>query len=60
MEPEGAGSRVTEWRVAGRAPWYTRALVGSGLLGRDRAKVMIDGMRHTLDRMRAELERDGS
>lgn len=60
VEPEGAGSRVTEWRVhGGRAPWYARALAGSGLLGRDREQMMIDGMRRTLHRMRAELEREG-
>jgi len=56
VEPDGAGSAVTEWREHGRGPWYARALAGSGLLGRDREQMMVDGMRRTLERVRDTLE----
>lgn len=56
IEPDGDGSSVTEWREHGRAPWYSRALSASGLLGRDREQLMVDGMRRTLERIRDAVQ----
>jgi len=49
---------LTQWREhLGPAPWPVRLLVATGVLGRDREPLMVDGMRRTLDAVRAAAER---
>lgn len=58
LEPDGDGTRVTHWRESvGRTNPVIRAVQRSGVLGRDREKLMVDGMRQTLDAVRAAAER---
>ena len=60
LEPDGDGTLLTQWREhLAPPPWPVRLLVASGLLGRDRERAMVDGMRRTLDAVRATAERDG-
>ncbi len=57
MEAEDGGTRVTEWRVpVGSPPMLVRLVSASGLLGRSRDEEMVDGMRRTLERIKAAVE----
>jgi uncharacterized protein YndB with AHSA1/START domain len=56
---ESGGTELTQWREhLGPTPLPARLLVASGLLGHDRETAMVDGMRRTLDAVRATAERD--
>lgn len=59
MEPEDGGTRLTQWRErrGGVVAPLAKAFAATGLLGRDREAMMVDGMRRTLEGMRATLER---
>lgn len=58
LEPDGTGTRLTQWRErTGRPNALVRALTASGLLGRDREAMMVDGMHRTLAAVRAAAER---
>lgn len=58
LEPDGAGTRLTQWRDrAGQPNIAVRALAASGLLGRDREQLMRDGMQRTLAAVKAAAER---
>lgn len=58
VEPDGEGTRLTQWREhLGTPAWPVRLLVATGLLGRDRETAMVDGMHRTLDTVRAAVER---
>lgn len=59
IEPTGpSSSRVTQWRERYARPnVLVRALTGSGLLGRDREKIMVDDMGDTLAAVKARAER---
>lgn len=55
--PDGGGTDVTEYRTeARRAGAVVRAVQLSGLIGRDRDKLMVDGMHATLERVKAAAE----
>jgi uncharacterized protein YndB with AHSA1/START domain len=57
FEPEGDGTRVTEYRRHTRTVNPVIKLVTrSGLIGRDREQLMVDGMRDTLERLKAAAE----
>ena len=57
FEPDGDATVVTEYREKTKdSPWYIKAVQRSGLIGRDRERLMIDGMRATLERLRAAAE----
>lgn len=57
FEPDGDGTVVTEYREKTKAtPWYVRAVQRSGLIGRDREALMVDGMRQTLERLKEAAE----
>lgn len=57
FEPQGEGTLVTEYRDHTRAvnPLVKFVQV-SGLIGRDREALMVDGMRDTLERLKAAAE----
>ncbi|GAA1876925.1 SRPBCC family protein [Pseudonocardia ailaonensis] len=58
IEPVAGGVRLVQWRDrTGALAVPAKLLAASGILGRDRETMMIDGMRTTLDRIKAELER---
>ncbi len=58
LEPDGAGTRLTQWRErTGRPSAPVRALTASGLLGRDREAMMVEGMHRTLAAVKAAAER---
>lgn len=55
--PDGQATVVTEYRRQTRdTPWYIKAVQRSGLLGRDREALMVDGMRRTLEQLKAAAE----
>lgn len=57
IEPEGTGTRLTQWREHSTAtPLLARIAVGSGLLGKNRETLMVDGMHRTLERVKTQLE----
>lgn len=57
LEPDGAGTRLTQWRERTSRPGvFVRALTGSGLLGRDREGLMVDGMHRTLAAVKSAAE----
>lgn len=57
FEPDGDATIVTEYREKTReTPWYVRAVQRSGLLGRDREALMVEGMRRTLERLKEAAE----
>lgn len=57
FEPDGGGTLVTEYREATRpAPLVVRLIQRSGILGRDRDRLVVDGMRETLQRLKAAAE----
>jgi uncharacterized protein YndB with AHSA1/START domain len=57
LEPDGAGTRLTQWRdhTASTNPLVT-AVQKSGLLGRERERLMVDGMHLSLGRIKSYLE----
>ena len=57
LEPDGTGTRLTQWRERTSRPnWAVRAFAGSGLGGRDREGLMTAGMRRTLAAIKATAE----
>jgi uncharacterized protein YndB with AHSA1/START domain len=59
FEPSDGGRRtiVTEYREHSRPyPVFVKWVVRTGLLGRDREKMLVDGMRETLERVKAAAE----
>ncbi len=55
--PGGGGTDVTEYRSEARRPGVVvRAVQRSGLIGRDRDTLMVNGMRATLERVKAAAE----
>lgn len=58
FEPDGnGGTTVTEYRDQTRdTPWYIKLVQRSGVIGRDREKLMVEGMRETLQRVKAAAE----
>jgi uncharacterized protein YndB with AHSA1/START domain len=53
----GGGTVVTEYRDrAKEAPLPIRLFLRTGALGRDREGLMVDGMRQTLERLKAAAE----
>jgi uncharacterized protein YndB with AHSA1/START domain len=60
FEPEGAGTLVTEYREHTRAVNPVVKLVQvSGLIGRDRERLMVEGMQATLERVKEAAEAGG-
>ncbi|MBW0138197.1 SRPBCC family protein [Pseudonocardia abyssalis] len=58
LEPADGGTRLTQWRDRTAPPNVAvRALVASGLLGRDREQLMVDGMHRTVAAVKAAAER---
>ncbi|GAA2555053.1 SRPBCC family protein [Pseudonocardia hydrocarbonoxydans] len=58
LEPDGDGTRLTQWRERTGTPNVAvRALAASGLLGRDREQLMVDGMHRTVAAVKAAAER---
>lgn len=50
---------VTETReITKRPAWLVRVFSGSGLIGKDRDRLMVSGMQATLDAVKAALETD--
>lgn len=57
FEPDGEGTLVTEYREKTREiPFYVKLVQRSGLIGRDREHLMVEGMRQTLERVKAAAE----
>lgn len=57
LEPERGGTRVTEWRTRiGRPPLPIRIVLATGLVGRDRERLMVEGMRQTLEKIKDTAE----
>ena len=57
IEPDAGGTRLVQWRERTARPWLVaRALVASGLLGRQREPLMRDGMVRTLAAVKATAE----
>jgi uncharacterized protein YndB with AHSA1/START domain len=57
LDPEGGGTRLTQWRDRARpAPVPVRLITRSGLLGRDRERLMRDGMHRTLAAVKSAAE----
>lgn len=57
LEPEDGGTRVTQWRRHTRpAPKIIKALLATGVLGRDREQLLVDGMHRTLGALTQHLE----
>lgn len=57
LEPEGPGTRLTQWRRhVGRSAPLVRALVATGIVGRDRERLMVDGMHRTLGALKVHAE----
>ncbi|MFE4500655.1 SRPBCC family protein [Rhodococcus sp. NPDC056743] len=57
VEPSGTGTLLTETReIFATAPLYVRILSGSGVLGRDRDRIIQAGIDTTLARIKMHLE----
>lgn len=58
LEAQGTGTTLTQWRER-TTPTnvLVRALVATGVLGKDRETLMVDGMHRTLARLKAHAER---
>jgi hypothetical protein len=57
IEAENGGTRLTEWRVRfGLPPLLVRMVTKSGLVGRDRERIVVEGMRETLERVKTAAE----
>jgi uncharacterized protein YndB with AHSA1/START domain len=58
IDPDGDGTRLTQWRDRTTQPGVlVRAVVSSGIIGRDRETLMVDGMHRTLAAVKARAER---
>lgn len=54
---DGAGTVVTEYREQTQpTPFYVKLVQRSGIIGRNREQLLVDGMRATLDRVKAAAE----
>jgi uncharacterized protein YndB with AHSA1/START domain len=57
LADEGGGTRLTEWREhIGKPALWIRAVDASGLLGLRREKLMVEGMRVTVARIKQAAE----
>ena len=57
FEPDGGGTLVTEYREQrAETPFYIKLVQRSGLIGRNREKLLVDGMRQTLERVKEAAE----
>lgn len=57
LEPDGGGTRLTQWREhVGRAHPLVGAFVASGAIGRDRERLMVDGMHRTVGALKTRAE----
>jgi uncharacterized protein YndB with AHSA1/START domain len=58
FEADGqGGTRITEYREKTKdTPFYVKVAQRSGILGRNREQLMVDGMRETLQRIKAAAE----
>lgn len=57
FEPAEGGTKVTEYREAvGEVPFVIKLIQRSGVIGRNREQFMVDGMRQTLERVKAAAE----
>jgi uncharacterized protein YndB with AHSA1/START domain len=58
LEPENGGTRLTQWRerVVPLNP-IVKAFLATGVLGRDREALLVDGMHQTLGALKAHAER---
>lgn len=58
LEPAaGGGTGVTQWREhTASTNFLVRAVQRSGLIGRDRERLMVDGMHRTLGALKSHLE----
>lgn len=57
IEQESGGARVTQWRDRTRSTSVLiKAVQRSGILGRDREHLMVDGMHRTLGALKTHLE----
>ena len=57
FEPDADGTLVTEYRDQQReTPFYVKLVQRSGLIGRDREKLLVDGMQQTLERVKEAAE----
>lgn len=57
FEPDGDGTLVTEYREQTRpVPAAIRLVQRSGMIGRDRERLMVEGMRATLERLKEAAE----
>ena len=58
FEPAGDGTLVTEYREKTRdTPFYVKAVQKSGLIGKDREGLMVEGMKATLEKVKQAAER---
>jgi uncharacterized protein YndB with AHSA1/START domain len=57
FEPADGGTKVTEYREQTRdTPVYIKLIQKSGLIGRNRDQLLVDGMRQTLERVKEAAE----
>jgi len=57
FEPAGSGTKVTEFRdELGQKPLYVRIAYKLRLLGKDPDAIVVDGMRQTVERLKAIAE----
>ena len=57
FEADGDGTIVTEYREKTKdTPFVVKLVQRSGIIGRDREALMVDGMRKTLERVKAAAE----
>jgi uncharacterized protein YndB with AHSA1/START domain len=55
---DGTGTRLTQWRDRTAPPnLLIKAIVASGIIGKDRETLMVDGMHRTLAAVKAHAER---
>lgn len=60
LEPEAGGTRVTEWRShVAPLPLPFRVIAATGLLGRDRERLLVEDMRQTLEKVKSTAELNG-
>jgi uncharacterized protein YndB with AHSA1/START domain len=57
LEEVDGRTRLTEWRErVGESPLPIRMIIALGLLGKPREKLLVDGMRKTLERVKQTAE----
>jgi uncharacterized protein YndB with AHSA1/START domain len=57
FEPADDGTLVTEYREQrAETPFYIKLVQRSGLIGRNREQMLVDGMRQTLERVKEAAE----